>query len=203
MLLCFISLPLSLGFGFLSFNFGLFSLISKSLSLLQLLLQSYQLLLRSSQLVISLTCQLPLALSLPLSTLQGYICAFSSLLLGSQFIFQIGVAVFSNGQGLHSSSPPFLLFIQLLIEGVGHLLEPKCILNSLETKGRNEYYIKLKKKKKQQGRIRTYHAQKHFGMKEDFTPPKTSQLHHIFGEQKGLLQRRSNMTPNAPIEVPN
>ena len=40
-------------------------------------------------------------------------------------------------------------------------------------------------------------------MKEDFTPPKTSQLHHIFGKQKGLLQSRGNITPNAPIEVPD
>ena len=62
---------------------------------------------------------------------------------------------------------------------------------------------KKKKKEKQPGRISTYHAQKPFGMKEDFTPPKTSQLHHIFGEQKGLLQRRGNMATYAPIEVPD
>ena len=36
---------------------------------------------------------------------------------------------------------------------------------------------------KQQERISTYHAQKSFGVKEDFIPPKTSQLHHIFGKQ--------------------
>ena len=67
--------------------------------------------------------------------------------------------------------------------------------------------MSLKKKReereKQQGRISTYHAQKPFSMKENFTPPKASQLHHIFGEQEGLLQRRDNMTPNAPIEVPD
>ena len=47
---------------------------------------------------------------------------------------------------------------------------------------------KWEEREKQQGRISTYHAQKPFGMKEDLTPPKTLQLHHIFGEQKGLLQ---------------
>ena len=60
-----------------------------------------------------------------------------------------------------------------------------------------------KKKKKQQGRICTYRAQQPFSMKEDFTPPKALQLHHIFEEQKGLLQHRGNMTPNTPIEVPD
>ena len=134
MLLGFISLPLSLGFGFFSFNFGFFSLISKPLSFPQLLLQSCQLLLRSSQLVISLMCQLPLAFSLSLNTLQHCVCAFPSLFLGSQFFLQLGVAVFNNCQGLYSSNPPFPLIIQLLIEGVGHLLEPECILDSLETK---------------------------------------------------------------------
>ena len=43
-------------------------------------------------------------------------------------------------------------------------------------------------REKQQERASTYHAQKYFGVKEDFTPPKTSQLHRIFGKQKGLLQ---------------
>ena len=42
-------------------------------------------------------------------------------------------------------------------------------------------------REKQQERISTYHAQKSFSVKEDLTPPKTSQLHHIFGKQKGLL----------------
>ena len=40
------------------------------------------------------------------------------------------------------------------------------------------YELKKKKKKeereKQQERISTYHAQKSFDVKEDFTPPKTS-----------------------------
>ena len=62
---------------------------------------------------------------------------------------------------------------------------------------------KRKKKEKQPGKISTYHAQEPFCMKEDFNPPKTSQLHHIFGEQKGLLQRRGNMTTYTPIEVPD
>ena len=44
-------------------------------------------------------------------------------------------------------------------------------------------------KKKSCGKISTYHAQESFCMKEDFTPPKASQLHHIFGEQESLLQR--------------
>ena len=82
---------------------------------------------------------------------------------------------------------------------------------ALKRKARNEYYVKQKKKnkkkkeerEKQQGKISICHAQKPFCMKEDFTPPKTSQLHHIFGEQKGLLLCRGNMTPNAPIEVPD
>ena len=134
MLLSFISLLLSFGLGFFSFNSGFFSLVPKPLSLLQLLLQSGQLLLRSSQLITSLTCQFPLAFSLPLNTLQGCVCAFPSLLLSSQFLSQICVAVFSNGQSLHSSNPYFPLIVQLLIEGVDHLLEPECILNSLETK---------------------------------------------------------------------
>ena len=56
-------------------------------------------------------------------------------------------------------------------------------------------------REKQQERISTYYAQKSFRVKEDFTPPKISQLHHIFGKQKGLLQSRGDMTPNAPIEV--
>ena len=70
----------------------------------------------------------------------------------------------------------------------------------------SSYEFKKKKREereKQQGRISTYHAQKPFGMKEDFIPSKTSQLHHIFGEQKGLLQRRGNMATYAPIEVPD
>ena len=62
---------------------------------------------------------------------------------------------------------------------------------------------KKKKKKKQPGKISTYHAQEPFCMKEDFTHPKASQLHHIFGEQKGLLQRQGNMTTYTPIEVPD
>ena len=62
---------------------------------------------------------------------------------------------------------------------------------------------KKKKKKKQPGKISTYHAQEPFCMKEDFTPPKISQLHHIFKEQKGLLQRRGNVTTYTPIEVPD
>ena len=62
---------------------------------------------------------------------------------------------------------------------------------------------KKRRREKQQERISTYHAQKPSSMKEDFTPPKTSQLHHIFGEQMGLLQSRGNMTPNASIEVPD
>ena len=66
-----------------------------------------------------------------------------------------------------------------------------------------EFKKKGEEREKQQGRISAYHAQKPFGMKEDLTPPKTSQLHHIFGKQKGLLQSRGDMTPNAPIEVPD
>ena len=62
---------------------------------------------------------------------------------------------------------------------------------------------KEKEKEKQPGKISTYHAQEPFCMKEDFTPPKTSQLHHIFGEKKGLLQRRGNMTAYTSIEVPD
>ena len=46
---------------------------------------------------------------------------------------------------------------------------------------------KKEEREKHEGRISTYHAQKPFSMKEDFTPPKTSQLHHIFEEQKGLI----------------
>ena len=42
-------------------------------------------------------------------------------------------------------------------------------------------------REKQQERISTYHAQKSFDVKEDLTPPKTSQLYHIFVKQKGLL----------------
>ena len=61
---------------------------------------------------------------------------------------------------------------------------------------------KKKKNKNSYGKISTYHAQEPFCMKEDFTPPKTSQLHHIFGEQKGLLQRRGHMTTYTPVEVP-
>ena len=70
----------------------------------------------------------------------------------------------------------------------------------------SNYEFKKKKKEereKQQGRISTYHAQKSFSVKEDLTSPKTSQLHHIFGKQKGLLQSRGDVTPNAPIEVPD
>ena len=40
-------------------------------------------------------------------------------------------------------------------------------------------------------------------MKEDFTPPKASQLHHVFGEQEGFLQRWGNVTTYTPIEVPD
>ena len=67
------------------------------------------------------------------------------------------------------------------------------------------YELKKKRegREKQQERISTYHAQKSFGVKEDFTPPKTSQLHHILGKQKGLLQSRGDVTPNAPIEIPD
>ena len=43
-----------------------------------------------------------------------------------------------------------------------------------------EFKKKKEEREKQQGRISTYHAQKPFGMKEDLTPPKTLQLHHIF-----------------------
>ena len=64
-----------------------------------------------------------------------------------------------------------------------------------------EFKKKREEREKQQGRISTYHAQKPFGMKEDLTPHKTSQLHHIFGKQMGLLQSRGDMTPNASIEV--
>ena len=55
-------------------------------------------------------------------------------------------------------------------------------------------------KKKKCGKIGTYHAQEPFGMKEDFIAPKASQLHHIFREQKGLLQRRGNMTTYTPLK---
>ena len=65
-------------------------------------------------------------------------------------------------------------------------------------------------KKKKKGRKRkTARENKYipypkiFGVKEDLTPPKTSQLHHIFGKQKVLLQSRGDVTPNAPIEVPD
>ena len=57
----------------------------------------------------------------------------------------------------------------------------------------------MERREKQQERISTYHAQKSFGVKEDFTPPKTSQLHHILGTQKGLLQSRGDVTPNATL----
>ena len=58
-------------------------------------------------------------------------------------------------------------------------------------------------REKKKERISAYYAQKRFGVKEDVTPPKTSQLHHIFGKQKGLLQSRGDITPNTPIEVPD
>ena len=69
----------------------------------------------------------------------------------------------------------------------------------------SSYELKKKweEKEKQQGRISTYHAQKSFGVKEDLTPPKTSQLHLIFGKHKGLLQSQGDVTPNASIEVPD
>ena len=59
------------------------------------------------------------------------------------------------------------------------------------------------KKKKSYGEISTYHAREPFCMKEDFIPPKALQFHHIFGEQKGLLQCRGNVTTYTPIEVPD
>ena len=62
---------------------------------------------------------------------------------------------------------------------------------------------KKKIKRKTARESSTYHAHKPFGMKEDFTPPKPSQLYHIFAKQKGLLQRRGNVATYAPIEVPN
>ena len=49
--------------------------------------------------------------------------------------------------------------------------------------------IKKQKTKTAVEKISTYHDQEPFCMKENFIPPKASQLHHIFGEQKGLLQR--------------
>ena len=122
MLLGHISFLLSFGLVFLSLYSDFFSLISKLFSLLQLLLQSCQLLLGSSQLFISLVCQLPLTLGLPFSTLQGCVCALPGLLLSDQLLLKISIAIFSNSQGLHSSSPPFPLLIQLLREGGGHLL---------------------------------------------------------------------------------
>ena len=60
-----------------------------------------------------------------------------------------------------------------------------------------------KKKKGGYGKIITYHARESFCMKEDFTPPKSSQLHHIFGEQESLFQRRGNVTTYTPVEVPD
>ena len=38
---------------------------------------------------------------------------------------------------------------------------------------------KEKEKEKQPRKIYTYHVQKPFSVKEDFTPPKASQLHHV------------------------
>ena len=62
---------------------------------------------------------------------------------------------------------------------------------------------KIKKQKTETAveKISTYHDQEPFCMKENFIPPKASQLHHIFGEQKGLLQCRGNMTTYTPVEV--
>ena len=122
MLLSLISFFLSFGLVLLSLHSGFFSLISELFSLLQLLLLGNQLFLGSSQLLFSLICQLLLALGLLLSILQGCVCALPSLLLSDQLLSKISIAVFSNSQGLHNSSPPFPLLIQLLKEGVGHLL---------------------------------------------------------------------------------
>ena len=81
MLFGLISLFFIFGLVFLSLHSGFFSLILELFSLLQLLLQSCHLLIGSSQLFFSLVCQLPLALGLLLSTLQGCICAIPGQLL--------------------------------------------------------------------------------------------------------------------------
>ena len=69
------------------------------------------------------------------------------------------------------------------------------------------YELKKKKmreeREKQQERISTYYAQNPFGVKKDFTFPKASQLYHVFGKQKGLLQSRGDVTPNASIKIPD
>ena len=122
MLLSLISFFFSSGLAFLSLHSSFFSLILELFSLLQLLLQSCLLLLGRSQLFFSLVCQLLLALGLLLSILQGSICTLPGLLLSGQFLPKISIAIFSNSQGLHSSNPPLFLVVQLLREGLEHLL---------------------------------------------------------------------------------
>ena len=122
MLLSLISFFFNFGLVFLSLYSGFFSLILELFSLLQLLLQSCHLLLGCNQLFFCLVCQFPLALGLLFSTLQGSICALPGLLLSGQFLPKVSIAVFSNSQGLHNSNPSLFLVVQLLREGVEHLL---------------------------------------------------------------------------------
>ena len=96
-LLSLISFSLGFSLVLLSMQPCLFSLFFKFFGLLQLLLQSYRLLLGRSQLFLGLLCQLPLALGLRLSTLQGSLCTLPGLFLSLQLLLEISIAVFSNG----------------------------------------------------------------------------------------------------------
>ena len=92
-------IPLLLGFDliFLSLQFGFFGQVLKPVSLLQLLLLGCHLLLGRNQLPFNLIGQLPLALGLCLSTLQGRISALPLLFLSLQLLLEISIAIFSNG----------------------------------------------------------------------------------------------------------
>ena len=158
MLLGLIFFFFSLGFCFLRLSFGFLCLIFESLGFLQLFLKGCQLLLRRNQLVIGLTHEFPLILGLPLCTLQSLVNTFRSVLLVGQLFLQLGITLFSNIQGLHNRGPSFSFIIQLLVTGVGYLLKPESILDSLKRKRvstiTNKKYIymrgsyEFKKKKK-------------------------------------------------------
>ena len=57
------------------------------------------------------------------------------MLLVGQFFLQLYVALFSNGECLHSCYLPLSFIIQLLVAGVGYLLKPESGLDSLKEKG--------------------------------------------------------------------
>ena len=134
MLLGLVSFLFSFEFVFLSLQYGLLGQVFKLVSLLKLLPKGCNLLLGRNQLTFYIIGQLPLTLCLCLSTLQCSLSAFSLLLLSLQLLFEVSIALLSNGQRLHSRGPSSSLLIQLLCDGMINFFHPKRALNSLFNK---------------------------------------------------------------------